>query len=385
MRTKASLLVLAATAGALVLTGAASAGHYHVPGVSLRVLPLPKAQLGAAASSLDIEQHSGDVSNSTAASRAFSSVTAYRFEKLGRIDGYALDYGVGQSGGPGVTEIWTSVDGYKTPADAKKGLAFWQSDDQRVARLNAGGFAVTDEAVTVPAVGAARFAFLSSFSAPNITPLYSVDEQFTEGRYAAEVTIWAGTAADATTLASTLANKLDARIKHALARKLHAKPVKVPGPQQPGPPPGGPDLTQAVLTPSDWSDDAGIFTQDYVVDRPAVSDYSVFFLSSGPFGVNQAIEWFVTPNAANFWADWRTASTFAAGGTAFDLSGVGHGAQGAVIRDPKGDVGEVALTSGHATEFLYLDGNAGTPTIQVSDVRSIAQSAATKLASVAGG
>lgn len=343
--------------------------------INLALLPLQKAQVGSAVKALPLEHDSGVVSNAAAASHSLAGTTPKALAKLGRTTGYALDYGIGASGGSGVTEVRTSVDEYKTSADAKRGLAFWEKDDSGIAQLNQGGLAVTNQPLPVPAVGKATFAFLSSYSAGNIVPFSQVDEQFTEGRYEIDVNVSAGTAGEATKLAPSLARKLDVRLRHALVGELHAKPVKGPGKQQAGTPAGVPDLTRAALSATDFTGTAMVANLGYFVDPSAVSDYSLTFFPAGQFAfADQEIEWFATANLANFWADRETASALSGGGTPVDLSGVGPGAQGAIISDPSaGDFGVVALTSGNLTESLYLIGN---PSIQSADVQGIAKTAA---------
>lgn len=344
------------------------------PAVKVAVLPLPKAALGSAASSLALAHDSGVVSNLDAALHSLGGATPLTFKKFGRITGYALDYGIASSGGTGVTEVWTSVDEYKTSAGAKKGLAFWKKDDPQIAQLNQGGFAVTTKPENVKAVGSARFAFLTSYSAANIVPLSSVDEQFTEGRYEADVTASAGTAATAKQLAQTLAKKLDARIKQALAGKLHAKPVTLPAKQQAGPPTGGPDLSVLALKTTDLTGTATVGGQGYSPDPAAVSDYSVFMYPAGQFALlDQESEWYATANQAAFVADFETAQGLAGGGTPLDLSALGDGAQGVIESDSSGGFGQVVFSSGQFAELIVVLGQGS---VQASDVQNVAQKAA---------
>jgi hypothetical protein len=301
---------------------------------------------------------------------------------VGRIGGYALDYGLGASGAAGVTEVYTSVDEYKTRGAAKAGLA-WESRLDRavsseIGQSGQGGLAFRFKAEKVAPLGTRRFAFLASYSAANIAPVFGLDEQFTEGRYEADVTVWAGSAAAATTLAPSLAKKLDARIKLALKGKLHAKPVKLPPQQQSGPLPGGPDLTALAFQPSDFGLDAPTTSEGYLVPRfdpTALSAYSVTTCMGEPrycgtFG-DQDIEWCPSPNQASFMADlWAAWSVDHAMPSQVDLSGVGDGARGFF-----GD-GEsaVVLSSGRLMEFILVAG-----VDQASDVQRLAQTAANKI------
>lgn len=113
----------------------------------------------------------------------------------------------------------TSVDQFRTNNGAKKGLVFRKLNDSLATRWAGGGLAVTDTAVTVPRGGSRRFAFLVGYSDSNITPLFGVDEEFTEGRYEADVTVWAGSAAAAKQLATANQASFEADFDAALFGK----------------------------------------------------------------------------------------------------------------------------------------------------------------------
>jgi hypothetical protein len=137
--------------------------------------------------------------------------------------------------------VRTSVEVYKTPADARRALAFWKKEDAALHRLDNAGFSVTSVEVMVPAParGTSHFAYLTSYSAANIAPVSGIDEQVAEGRYVLDVIVTAGAASTGHALAPTLAGKLDARLRLARGGRLHATPLKLPK-QKAGPPPGGP-------------------------------------------------------------------------------------------------------------------------------------------------
>ncbi|MGH3008989.1 MAG: hypothetical protein ACRDLM_06225 [Gaiellaceae bacterium] len=363
--------LLVAALAAAVLVPAASAKPAKA---KLSVLPLPKSALGSAAKPLALDRDSGVVSNASATDNSFSG-RANTFTKLGRVSGYGLDYGVGPSGGSGVTEVWTSVDQYKTAAYAKKGLAFWKKDDPQFAKLSAGGFVIAVKTRKVPAVGSSHFADLASYSAANITPVWNVDEQFTDGRYELDVTVWASSAAAATKLAPTVAKKLDARLRQALAGKLRATPVKLPAKQKSGAPAGGPDLSTLALQTSDLSGTATVSAKGYAVNPAALSDYVVIMSPAGPFGdLTQVVDWYPTANQASFTADYFTAATlFVSSASPLDLSGVGDGAQGLIENDSTGGFAQVALSSGRLAEFIDIGSQSA---VQASDVQNVAQKAA---------
>jgi len=365
-----ALLVAALVAAVLVPVASAS----RVPRVRLALVPLPKSAIGPAAQAFSLAHDSGVVSNESAASSTPDGTTA-KFNALGRLTGYALEYGDAFTGATGVTDVHTGIEKYKTAADARRGLAFWLKEDSELGALDQPGFSVTNVRVKVPAVGTRRFAYLTSYSASNIAPVSGLDEHFTEGRYVLDVIVSAGTASAAKALAPKLAKKLDARLRLALRGRLHAKPVRLPK-LTAGPPPGGPDLSVLALQPSDLVGPATVDTR-YVVDPAAISDYSVFMFPAGQFeALDQEIEWFPTANEANFLTDFENAAALSQSGTtALDLSSLGHGAQGNISAGSF-SVGEVFFASGHLAESIFM-GSGGA--VSAGDVTSVAQTAASRI------
>lgn len=365
-----ALLVAALVAAVLVPVASAS----RVPRVRLALVPLPKSAIGPAAQAFSLAHDSGVVSNESAASSTPDGTTA-KFNALGRLTGYALEYGDAFTGATGVTDVHTGIEKYKTAADARRGLAFWLKEDSELGALDQPGFSVTNVRVKVPAVGTRRFAYLTSYSASNIAPVSGLDEHFTEGRYVLDVIVSAGTASAAKALAPKLAKKLDARLRLALRGRLHAKPVRLPK-LTAGPPPGGPDLSVLALQGSDLVGPATVDTR-YVVDPAAISDYSVFMFPAGQFeALDQEIEWFPTANEANFLTDFENAAALSQSGTtALDLSSLGHGAQGNISAGSF-SVGEVFFASGHLAESIFM-GSGGA--VSAVDVTSIAQTAASRI------
>jgi hypothetical protein len=366
------LVVAVLAAAALVPTASASRTHR----VNLALVPLPKSALGSAAGPFALAHDSGAVSNAVAASHT-PDATAATFKKLGRVGGYALEYGNAFTGAAGLTDVRTSVEQYKTKADAGKALAFWAKEDAELGALDQPGFSVTNARVKVPAVGKTKhFAYLTSYSASNIAPVSGVDEQIADGRYVLDVIVTAGSAAVAEELAPRLAKKLAARLRLALAGRLHGRPVELPK-LKAGQPPGGPDLTELALKASDLTGKATV-DEAYVVDPAAVSDYSVFMLPAGQFAaLDQEIEWYPVANEASFFADFENASALAARGTtALDLSSLGDGAQGSVTEGSSVSTGLVVFSSGNLAEFLFVGANG---TIDTSDVTSVAQTAASRI------
>ena len=367
-------LPLAALAALLLVPAASATRSHHV---RLAVVPLPKSAIGAAAASFPVAYDSGRISNAEAASHS-PDATTKTFKKLGRLDGYALEYGNAFTGDAGVTYVRTAVDRYATAADARRALAFWKKEDAALSRLDNPSFSVTSVPVKLPrpASGTTHFAYLTSYSASNIVPVSGIDEQIADGRYVLDVIVTAGSASVAEALAPNLAQKLVARFRLERRGRLHAAPVKLPR-QKAGPPPGGPDLSALRFRASDLVGKVTV-GRGYVVDPAAISDYSVFMLPAGQFDVlDQEIEWYPVANEASFYADFANATTLARhGSTALDLSGIGDGAQGSVTAGASFDTGQVFFSSGRLAEFIFV---ASQDAIDGKDVLNLAQVAASRI------
>lgn len=368
-------LLLAALAVGLALASA-GASATHAPRVNLALVPLPRSAIGPSAGALALAHNSGVVSNDEAASSTPDG-SAATFKKLGRVTGYALEYGNAFTGAAGITDVHTGIEQYKTSADAKRGLAFWQKEDSKLGALDQPGFSVTNVRVKVPAVGQRRFAYLTSYSAASFAPVSGLREQVLEGRYVLDVIVSAGDPAAAEALAPKLAKKLDARLRLALKGRLHGRPVRVPK-LKAGPPPDGPDLTTLALQASDLVGKATV-DKEYEIDPAAVSDYSVFMVPAGQFDLlDQEIEWFPVANEASFFADFEYATVLAQrGATAVDLSSLGDGARGAILQTSSLGEGLVVFSLGQLAEFIFMAVDHGT--IAASDLTSVAQAAANRI------
>ena len=368
-------VLLGAVLAALTLAPAASASRAHR--VNLALVPLSKSLIGSTASSFKLAYDSGKVSNANAAAHT-PDATQKTFKKLGRLTGYALEYGNAFTGAAGVTDVRTSIEQYKTAGDARRALAFWKKQDAKLGKLDNPSFSVTSVPVKVPApaAGTSHFAYLTSYSASNIIPVSGIDEQIADGRYVLDVIVTAGTAALAEALAPKLAAKLDARVRLVRRGNLHAKPVKLPK-QKAGRPPGGPDLSVLALRKSDLVGKATV-SKEYLVDPAAISDYSVFMLPAGRFdALDQEIEWYPVANEASFFADFaNAASLMQLGTTALDLSSLGDGAQGSVTVGSSFSQGQVFFSSGHLAEFIFM---ASEGAIHSNDLMSVAQAAASRI------
>lgn len=284
-------------AAAVVVPSAAAA-----PRADLALVPLQSAQLGAAARTLPLEHDSGVVSNSSAASNAYGAVTAQKLARLGRVTGYQLDYGNPFLPGAGVHDVQTGVERYRSRAAAKRGLAFWRSDEVKAAGLAQLGVSATLTSLRVPAVGASRWAYAITLTVPNASPIYLLDEDVQDGNYVLAVTVAAGTSGAARQLAPKLATKVDGRLRAMLAGRLRGKQPKLPPKLAAGPPSTGPDPAKAALAASDFGQATPSFAK-YETNEAALSEYEVAFAPAGVYtDVLQQILAVSTPGEATYFA-----------------------------------------------------------------------------------
>ena len=378
---RARALLVAPLAG-LLLVPAASASRPH--GVKLALVPLPKSALGPAARTFSVAHDSGPVSNAEAAAHT-PDATPGTFKRLGRLGGYALEYGNAFTGDAGITDVRTSIEHYKTPADARRALAFWKKEDARLRRLNNPNFSVTSVRVKLPAParGTSHFAYLTSYSAANIVPVSGIEEQIADGRYVLGVIVTAGTASDAVALAPKLAQKLDARFRLARKGRLHSKPVKLPK-QVAAPPPGGPDLSALALRQSDF---VGKVTVSKRLRRRSGGDLGLQRLHADARG--EAVLWSRSGDRVVSRRLTRPASSLISRTprrwrrtpwtVPLDLSGLGDGAQASIGYGPLTEAGNwasVFFSNGQLAEGIFI---AGTVNMSADDVTKVAQAAAKRI------
>jgi hypothetical protein len=372
------ILVVAVAAAILSGSAASAASAKHAPKIRLPLVPLQTAQLGPAGASLPIEFDSGPVRNGDGPSR---------LKKLGRLSGYLLDYGDAYLGGAGVTSIATQVERFRTTSGAKKGLKFWKKEDKSTAVLYRQiGVTTSAHFFKVRAVGSGRFAYVTSLQIPNADPLFAADEEASSGSYVLHATVMAGTESTAERLAPVLMRKLVHRLRQMLDGKLRGKPAKLPKVPQPGPPPGGPDLSTLVLGPSDFTGPATVVDQGYDPDPSAVSTYGIDLHPAGPFDeVQQTISWDANANVTTWQGTLFSdifSSTGAGNSTIVDLSAVGDNAHGVILTGAAEPFVFVIMWQGQALDLAIAQGPA---TIQPSDVQTLAQAMATHLNAGLGG
>jgi hypothetical protein len=130
--------------------------------------------------------------------------------------------------------------------------------------------------------------------------------------------------------------KLVHRLRQLLAGHAHGTSAKLPQLPDPGPPPGGPDLSTFVVGPFDFTGEAAVNDQGYDVDPAVVSTYGIRLLPAGPFDeVQQTIDWYANDNVLT-WQGTLFDDTFFGGSdsgrTPVDLSAVGDNAHGLMSR-----------------------------------------------------
>ncbi len=283
----------------LSLAGAAAAAA-RVSSHELALMPLPSSALGGVAAKLPLEPDSGTISNQEAAFNSNSLVSPKTLTAIGRLSGYALDYGtIGL--GKDVFEVETSVELYRSRADATLGLAFWRHDAGDVSLLRTSGIIIVQAAVATHGLGAS-FAYSGSIKISGKAPFYGAQVMFQDGEVLGSVNVDA-TSPDATTpLAASAARKLAARIRLVLAGRLGGRPVALPATTKAGPPAHGPDLAGIALTSADLGG-GKVTYQGYVLDTSMhpVSEYSRALSPGGPFAyLQERVALFQDPVEASY-------------------------------------------------------------------------------------
>jgi hypothetical protein len=377
-------LVAAAVAVAL-LSVASAPGASQQP--KLALLPLPKSALGQAGRSLSLAADSGADSNAHAAAQGTGDFTAEQLKHLGRVSGYLLDYGSPFSDTSGVSQIQTEVEQYKSPAQARRALAFWRKQELDVRLLKKFGLHVAFKKLALSDVHGQHWAYLTTLSTKGLSPLHGVDAQLLDGDYLLDVNV-AGSPAQVEKLVPALVRKLDRRLRLAQSGRLQAKSVTLPH-AKPGPPAHGPKPAQMVLTRSDVGKPATIRHGGYVspknsFDEYALSAYDLAMAPAGSFGFLQQ-----EVSATRTAVEVRYFSAVAAGAfssagigtvTPVDLSSVGDNAFGEILQIQNGaqSVYEalIVLSRDKYLDFLSV---ASKTKLAAADVQSLAQKAAQRL------
>jgi len=336
-------------------------------------VPLPKAQLGAAAAGLQIAESSGPQSNGAA------------------VAGYQLGYGSLFLANPGLDEVETSVNEYKTAHAAKRALAKEKKEALRSLARFAGltqlNLTITGAPLSVPEIGHTHWAMLEAFSVVNHSSAYVVGVEFRHGKYVLTSVAIPGSQQLAESYAAAKARALDKRLHLGLNGRLHGRPVALPKHPKPGPPASGADPATAVLQTSDLPGSV-ITDQGYSSFDVALSEYDVSFEPAGSFDVvHQSVMLMPGSSSAAFVAAFIGAIEFAflsgAPGSAVvtpvDVSAVGDEAQAEIVSTSglgATNVTIITLDRGAVGDIVFAQSAA---TIDATAVQALAQSAATRL------
>ena len=407
-RRQALLLTAAAVALLAVIAGPSATAGGSLQS-RLALMPLSKVDLGPTAALLPLDRDSGVETNAQAVDNtASSTMTAAGFAKLGRITGYSLDYddatGAALSVGHGLLEVQTTVELYRSAADAARGLAFWKKDELSATKLRISGVKISLAALKAPAVGTASFAYSGAERVAGKPPVYGVDVYFTTGQIVAEVSVSAADKATSPPLALALAPKLAARIAGVIAGTITGPPVPLPGKAKAGPPPGGPALAPVALTPADLGG-GKVSSQGYELDPDLnpISDYDRAIVGGSTYiSFDEQVELFHSTTEASYGAnvlgralssksffqqvagaDFKQANItvtavspihVSAGDEAFAARATFHAASGVNIY-----AGFIVLRVGSTVETIYAFGLKLTPASIVSLAQLAGTRAETKL------
>jgi len=369
----AVLLVLAAV---LVPAAMAASQHRQHPSLNLALVPLPKARLGPAAAGLDLAPGSGKETDGS-----------------GREIGYELLYGSPFLSNPGLDEVVTRVERFKTRRDANQSLALSKKQLLgELANFTQLNLTSTTSPLSISGIGDRRWGVLATFSVANYGSLYDAFESFSDGKYVLELVVVAGSQDLATTFVAAKAHMFDRRLDLGFDGRLHGHPVALPKfPPKLGPPASGPDPATAVLQTSDLPG-SQVDYEDYSWLSGALSAYAVNFQPAGGAydSVNQIVSVMPTTNGAAFvdafigaeelafLVAFHPGSTVAS--TPVDVSAAGDEAQAAIasVTGPSltANVAVVTLHSGPLADIVLAESKT---TIDPATVQTLAQSAATRL------
>ncbi len=375
MTVRGSMLkgVAVALVAAAVLAPAAAAKPYH-PTLNLALVPLSKAALGSEARGLPIAPGSGA-----------------QYDGVGHVSGYALDYGSLFLARPGLDEVSTGVDAYKTMRAAERALRDdRKSDVGLLANFTQLNLTATGASFSVPAIGDSHWTRAETFSVANYGSFSFAIEAFRDGKYVLHVAVAAGSQDLATFYAAVKARALDRRLQLGLAGRLHGRRVRLPSFRQPGPPASGLDPGTMVLQTSDLAG-SQIQGEEYDYFPGALSSYDLSFQPAGSFdSVEQTVSVMPSTTSAAFAAAFLGVEEIAFSvnfaGTAdtvvtpVDVSAAGDEAQAAVVSISTSrlheNVAVVTLHSGAVADIVFAE---NPTTIDPTDVQALAQAAAARL------
>ena len=278
MRTR--LAAAFALSAAFTFAVGAQAASTAVPQAKLSLMVLPKAELGAASSGLQVAFDSGPIDNATDADNTTDqSDSASDRAKAGRVTGYVLRFNdlpaSALERGRGVVSVETSVDVFRSAAAASKDIAHQLRDLQRFqGRVIEFGVALARVTrFTVRGLGDEAFG-IAGKSFLGDKRLHWAGVVFRRGTLTAGTSI---TRADATATNAQmvqLARKLDRRVSAVLAGAPGLRPTTIPSTSPAGRrPSGAPDLAAMALRVADLPRGTMLSSQAYVASGDTLSSY----------------------------------------------------------------------------------------------------------------
>ena len=357
--------------------------------VEIALVPLPKSALGAAGRPLPLARDSGVTSNAKEASSASGNVTAKTLKRLGRVTGYMLDYGNEFGDAPGIRQIQTEIEQYRTVAEARKGLDFWRRQELDNAFVKKLGIDLSVKKLGLSGIPGPHWVYGGTFAIQGLPPVHGIDAELQHGQYLLEVTVSASSTAAASQLVPGLARAFQRRLQLAVSGQLRAKPVALPRPLKPGPPPHGPKPAALVLRKTDLGGATivhkGYLSPQSALDPNALSVYDLTMAQAGPFALMSQqmivgesaleVEYFGSIAMSGVLAGLGKAKP-----TSVDLSSVGDNARGVTFQTSVSGrkAYETVVTLSHGAYLEFLLG-ASTSVFAGSSVQSLAQAAAKRL------
>ena len=368
----------------------ASASARSASRIKLALVPLPKSALGAAGRPLPLARDSGVASNAVEASDASGNVTAGQLKRLGRVSGYMLDYGNTFGDAAGIRQIQTEVERYRTVAAARKGLAFWRRQELGHASLKKLGIDFSVKKLQLSGIPGPHWVYAGTVAIKGLEPIHGIDAELQHGQYLLDVSVSAGSTAAAASVVPRVARAFYRRLQLALAGHLRARPVALPRPLKPGPPPQGPKPAALMLRKTDLGSSTvvhkGYASPKNALDPNALSVYDLAMAPAGSFALlSQEIVVGAGALEVQYFGAIAMSGVVSALGKAakaapVDLVSVGDNARGETFQASVGGheayEALVVLSHGAYLDFLV----AASPTaLTGATVQSLAQTAAKRL------
>jgi hypothetical protein len=232
--------------------------------------------------------------------------------------------------------------------------------------------------------------YAGTASIKGLKAIRGIDAELQHGQYLLDVSVAAGSTAAAARLVPKIARAFYRRLQLALSGRLRAKPVTLPPPLKPGPPPHGPKPAALVLKKGDLGSSTvvhkGYSSPNNAFDPNALSVYDLTMAPAGSFTI-MSQEMVVGASALEVQYFGAIALSGVASGlgkvakaTPVDLSSVGDKARGETFQVSVGSrkayEAVVVLSHGAYLDFLVA---ASTSAVTGTSVQSLAHQAAKRL------